>query len=140
MGLHNLTKGNKNPLWDYNKAFQNLQARRRMKPRSANGETAATKAITPVDIANHLPCRQKQASELKVTSINTDIDSDHEEEEAHNGMNILSEPGASLIEDGFTFATMGADDVALDMDTECGYITSDELSDESKDDLDDSIY
>jgi len=34
-----------------------------------------------------------------------------------------------------TFATMGADDVALDMDTEVGYITEDELSDESEDDL-----
>jgi hypothetical protein len=32
---------------------------------------------------------------------------------------------------------MGADDVALDMDTEVGYITEDELSDdsESEDDL-----
>ena len=39
-----------------------------------------------------------------------------------------------------TFAMMGADDVALDMDTEHGYKTSDESSDESDEDLDDSMY
>ena len=32
VGLWNLTEGNKNPLFEYNKAFQNLQARQRMKP------------------------------------------------------------------------------------------------------------
>jgi len=32
VGLQNLTEGNKNPLSEYNEAFQNLQARRRMKP------------------------------------------------------------------------------------------------------------
>ena len=35
-----------------------------------------------------------------------------------------------------TFGTMGAEDVALDMDTEVGYsITEDELSDESEDSM-----
>ena len=44
-------------------------------------------------------------------------------------------------EDELTFAMMGADDVALDIDIlECGYITSEESSDESEDDLDDSTY
>ena len=38
-----------------------------------------------------------------------------------------------------TFAIMGADDVALDMDTEVGYLTEDELNDGSKDDLDNSV-
>ena len=32
VGLQNLTEGNKNPLSEYNEAFQNLQARWRMKP------------------------------------------------------------------------------------------------------------
>ena len=32
VGLQNLTEGNKNPLSEYNEAFQNLQVRRRMKP------------------------------------------------------------------------------------------------------------
>ena len=31
-GLQNLTEGNKNLLSEYNKAFKNLQAQRRMKP------------------------------------------------------------------------------------------------------------
>ena len=43
-------------------------------------------------------------------------------------------------EDELTFAMMGADDVALDIDIQCGYITSEESSDESEDDLDDSTY
>jgi hypothetical protein len=40
-----------------------------------------------------------------------------------------------------TFATMGTDDVAIDimMDTEVGYTTEDESSDVSEEDLDDSI-
>jgi hypothetical protein len=65
------------------------------------------------------------------------------EEAVDEGMSILYEPEASEDEQHeLTFATVGADDayasVALDMDTECGYITSDELSDdESEDDLDD---
>jgi hypothetical protein len=45
--------------------------------------------------------------------------------------------------DDLTSAKMGTDDVVvLDMDTECGFIASDELSDdESEDDLDDmSVY
>ena len=53
-------------------------------------------------------------------------------------MSILHEPEASEDEQQeLTFAMVGADDVALDMDTECGYITSDESSDESEDNLDD---
>ena len=36
-----------------------------------------------------------------------------------------------------SFATMGADDVALDMDTEIGFITDDE---ESEDDFDDENF
>ena len=46
-------------------------------------------------------------------------------------------------EDELTFAMMGAesaDDVALDIDIVSGYITSEESSDESEDDLDDSTY
>jgi hypothetical protein len=78
-----------------------------------------------------------------VTSLdnaNHDIGSGSEAEEGavSEGMSILYyEPEAS--ENELTFATMGADDVALGMDTECGYIASDESSDESEDDLDDSI-
>jgi hypothetical protein len=44
-------------------------------------------------------------------------------------MSTSYQPGAGEAE--FTFVTMGADDVALDMDTEVGYITEDESSGES---------
>ena len=144
LGLQNLIEGNKNPLSDYNEAFRNLQARRRMKPvvpGSAREETAATEAITSVDIVNHLPQEQEGVSQLELataTSID-DADIDSEGEEAvYEEISILYEPEAS--EDELTFAMMGADDVALDMDTEHGYITSDESSDESEEDLDDSMY
>jgi hypothetical protein len=68
-----------------------------------------------------------------------DIDSGGEET-VYEG--ILYEPLAEASEDSdeLTFATMGADDVALDMDTECRYITSDKSSDESEDDFNDSMY
>jgi len=73
-----------------------------------------------------------------VTSVD-DADIESEVEEAiDKGMGFLYEPEAGEDEqDELTFATVGADDVALDMDTECGYITSDESSDESEIDLDD---
>jgi hypothetical protein len=47
----------------------------------------------------------------------------------------FDQPGAGEAE--LSFATMGADDVALDMDTEFGFITDDELNEESEDDFDD---
>ena len=110
-------------------------------PGSAREETAATEAITSVDIVNHLPQEQEGVSQLELataTSID-DADIDSEGEEAvYEEISILYEPEAS--EDELTFAMMGADDVALDMDTEHGYITSDESSDESEEDLDDSMY
>jgi hypothetical protein len=144
VGLQNLIEGNKNPLSDYNEAFRNLQARRRMKPvtpESARQETEATEAITSVHIAKEVPRRQDAVAQLESTTVTSmdDVDIDSEAEEAvYEGFSILDEPEAS--EEEPTFATMGADDVALDMDTECGYITSDESSDESEDDLDESVY
>ena len=50
VGLQNLVGGNKNPLSKYNKAFRNLQARRRRKPvipGSAKEKTAATETPNP---------------------------------------------------------------------------------------------
>jgi hypothetical protein len=40
----------------------------------------------------------------------------------------------------WSFATMGPDDMALDIDTEIGYITEDESNNGSEDDSDDSMY
>lgn len=87
MGLQNLIEGNKNPLSDYNEAFRNLQARRKMKlvvPGSARGETAATEAISiSVDTAKHLPRRQEGVARLELATVTSmddaDIDSGGEE-------------------------------------------------------------
>jgi hypothetical protein len=54
----------------------------------------------------------------------TGVDIESEVEEAvDEGMSILYEPEASEDEQPeheLTFPTVGADDIALDMDTECG--------------------
>jgi hypothetical protein len=59
-------------------------------------------------------------------------------EELDPAISNFYQPGAGEAE--YTFATMGPDDVALDMDTEIGYITEEESNDGSEDDLDDSMY
>jgi hypothetical protein len=79
----------------------------------------------------------------KMDNVDIDSDSEAEDDVGHDSdgtvlYQLELEPGAGEAE--FTFVTMGADDVALDMDIEAGYITQDELSDESEDDLDDSMY
>ena len=120
-------------------------------PGSARGKTALFQTgetipnSTSVDIENHLPQRDEEVSQLELATMtsvdNSDIDSEEEDSEAVNdleGISVSYDPEAG--EDELTFATMGADDVALDMDIECGYITSEESSDESEDDLDDSMY
>ena len=57
------------------------------------------------------------------------------EDEPEPEMSTLYQLGAGEAES--SFATMGADDVALDMDTEVRFITDDE---ESEDDFDDKYY
>ena len=57
------------------------------------------------------------------------------EDEPEPEMSTLYQPGAGEAES--SFATMGADDVALDMDIEVGFIADDE---ESEDDFDDMYY
>lgn len=136
VGLQNLVEGNKNPLSDYNEAFRNLQTRRRMKPVTsglAKEETGATE-INSVTLHSttdiQVPQQQEGASELAAEMAERMESSDSEAEDAVD--NDGPEP---------TFATIGADDVALDMDTEFGYITEDDLNGESEDDdLDDSMY
>ena len=54
------------------------------------------------------------------------------------GISILYQPGAGEAE--HTFASVGPEDVALDMDTEIAYITKEESNEGSDDDLDDSMY
>ena len=80
------------------------------------------------------------AARMAVSMDNVNIDSEAEDAIDSDGSGPtsifnLNQPG----EAESTFGTMGADDVALDMDREVGYITEDELSDESEDGLDDSL-
>ena len=78
LGLQNLTEGNKNPLSDYNEAFRNLQARRKMKPvipGSAEKETAATKDITSVHIEKQPPQRPEGPSQPELDTV-TSVDID----------------------------------------------------------------
>ena len=142
VGLQNLVEKSKNPLSDYNEAFRNLQARQRMNPVTpglakmeigATEPTEATTLYTAIDISQ----QQEGASELAASMDNVNIDSKTEDTVDNDGsrptMSIfkLYQPG----EAESTFGTMGADDVALDIDTEVGYITEDELSDESEDSM-----
>jgi hypothetical protein len=102
-------------------------------------KTGAVEGITlrtAVDVSQ----RQEGVSESAATTP-TRIDTVNSEEDViqvdiYDGIDIcLPEVG----EGDPTFATTGADDVALDMDTEVGYITEDESSDGSEEDLDDNI-
>ena len=65
-----------------------------------------------------------------------DIDKEAEDtvdkDEIEPEMNIFYQLGAGETE--HTFATMGPDDVALDMDTEIGYLMEEESNDGSEDD------
>ena len=61
-----------------------------------------------------------------------------EKDELEPGISILYQPGAGEAE--HTFASVGPEDVALDMDTEIADITEEESNEGSDDDLDDSMY
>lgn len=146
-GLQTLVEGNKNPLSEYNEAFRNLQARRRMKPMipgSAKEKTRTSELAEGITLhtAIDVPQRQEGASEFATRlAARIDIDSKAEDGVENDGMSISYQPGAASgeLEAEFTFASMGADDVALDMDTEVEYRTK-ESSGESEDDLNDSMY
>ena len=70
--------------------------------------------------------------------IEEEEDAVEKDDELEPGISILYQPEAGEAE--HTFATMGPDDVALDMDSEIAYITEEESNDGSDDDLDDSMY
>jgi hypothetical protein len=133
VGLQNLVEGNKNPLSDYNEAFRNLQARRRRKPAIAGlakEKTDATEATSNTS-SIQVPQRHEDASEsgasarmaMRMDNIDSEagdvVDKDGFRVEPEPVMSsIFYQPGAGEAES--TFATMGPDDVALDMDKEVG--------------------
>ena len=107
---------------------------------------AATEAPSHATIKD--PQRQPEVSEVgssesgasaRMAVGSDDIEEDDavEKDELEPGISILYQPGAG--KDEHTFATMGPDDVALDMDSEIAYITEEE-SNEGSDDLDESMY
>ena len=155
VGLQNLVEGNKNPLSEYNEAFRNLQARRRRKPvipGSAKEKPAATETPSPahlevnsnatIDIQVPPSQRQVDASEsgARMAVAREDIDKEAEDtvekDEIEPEMSFFYQPRGGETEQ--TFATIGPDDVALDMDTEIGYLTEEESNDGSEDE--DSMY
>ena len=112
---------------------------------------AATEAPSHATIKD--PQRQPEVSEvgssesgasarMAVGSDDFEEDNAVEKDELEPGISILYQPapwpGAGEAE--YTFATMGPDDLALDMDSEIAYITEEESNDGSDDDLDDSMY
>jgi hypothetical protein len=136
VGLQNLTEGNKNPLSEYNEAFRNLQARRQMKP--VVSELSKEKGTAPDPQADSspqlsrtaIPPRQEGFSGFGMGREGTS-DAEDDAEVTINGLfgGDEDEPG---------FSITGADDVALDMDSEWKYAsgTPDQSDDESEDDSD----
>ena len=112
VGLQNLVEGNKNPLSEYNEAFQRLQRRRKMTP--VNLTSAPSHQSTST-----IP---KEPEELRIPG---------QPIQEYNSIEDSSD-------DEPQFASVGADDVALDMDIEDGYTSSDVSDDESDNDLDTS--
>jgi len=115
VGLQNLTEGNKNPLSssEYNQAFQNLQARRRMKP--VVSEPSKEKGATPDPdsvpqlLITAIPPRREGFSGFRMSREGMfDAEDDADETISLLG-DLEDEPGIS---------TTGADDVTLDMDSE----------------------
>lgn len=123
VGLQNLTEGNKNPLSDYNKAFRNLQARQRMKPvvsePSKENGPAPDPNSAPQISRTAIPPRQESFPRFGM---------------GREGMFDVEFD----VEDDAGFSTTGADDVALDMDSEWNFGTPDQSNDESEDDSDEN--
>ena len=100
-------------------------------------EVASQGITATIDIQFYPSQRQVGASESGARMVEDTVDNDEIEPEMSIST-IFHQLGAGEAE--HTFTTMGSDDVALDMDTEIGYITEEESNDESDDDLDDSMY
>jgi len=137
VGLQNLTEGNKNPLSEYNETFQNLQARRRMKPvvsePSKEKGAAPDPDSTPQLSTTAIPPPQEGFSGFDMGREGM-FDAGDGADETINGLFGVLEGD----EDEPGFSTTGADDVALDMDSEWNYGTPDQSDDESEDDSDES--
>jgi len=129
VGLQNLTEGNKNPLSEYNEAFQNLQAWQRMKPVVA--EPSKEKSV-PQCSTTAIPPWQEGFSGFGMGSEGM-FDAEDDADKTISLFRVLEgdedEPG---------FSTTGADDVALDMDTKWNYGMPDKSDDENEDDSDES--
>jgi hypothetical protein len=153
IGLQHLSEGAKNPLREFNNAFQSLQRRRRMKPVSVLAEEHLNRPTTPS--SHSLPPHPvPQATEpsdsptLPAPSSNSGIDlmaqqaseSEVEVDDANADLGEIKAPSElegildDLVDGGNvepTLSTLTEDDVALDMD---------EVEVEVDDDSDDSEW
>ena len=138
VGLQNLTEGNKNPLSEYNEAFQNLQARRRMKPVASEPSKEKGAAPDPDSIPQlfrtAIPPQQEGFSRFGMGSEGMS-DAEDDAEETTNGL-LGALEGDHEDEPGVF--TTGADDMAPDMDSEWNYGMPDQSDDESDDNSDES--
>jgi len=135
VGLQNLMEGNKNPLSEYNETFRNLQAQRRMKPVVSDPSKEKGAAPNPDSIPQlsrtAILTRQEGFSGFGMGREGM-VDAEDDADETING--LFGDLEGNEDEPGFS--TTGADDVALDMDSEWNYGTPDQSDDESEDDSD----
>jgi len=129
VSLQKLMEENKNPLSEYNKAFQNHQAWQRMKPIVA--EPSKEKSVPQCSITA-MPPWQEGFSGFGMGSEGM-FDAEDDADKTISFFWVLEgdedEPG---------FSTTGADDMALDMDTEWNYGMPDKSDDKNKDNSDKS--
>jgi hypothetical protein len=137
-GLQILIEGEKNPLHEYNNAFQRLQHRRRMKPVSALSLAQPSAAST-----ESAPLTTATASDLNPDEEEAgvaeegDVDDEPEPRNSIETETILDDLAEGILEP--TLPRLSEEDVALDMDEVLIEMFSDEESEsgESEDETSD---
>lgn len=133
VGLQNLTDSSRSPLVDYNKAFLDLQMRRRMKPLvpiiPASREQATSPLITthPTSSSEHIHT---------ATTLDIEIggdDSDNDDDDLFEGMTEFEKIMEENDEEDQTLTQDSSRDVALDMDADMLGDCSDEEGSDGED-------
>lgn len=122
VGLQNLTDSSRSPLVDYNRAFLDLQMRRRMKPLApiipGSGERATSPFIathpTPPSPSSE-PVHAATAMEIDMGSDDSDSDND---DGLFEGMTEFEKVMEENAEEDQTLTRNSSRDVALDMDAD----------------------
>ncbi|KAF8074686.1 hypothetical protein FPV67DRAFT_1474575 [Lyophyllum atratum] len=142
-GLTDLISGPNSPLSDYRKAFNHLQARRRLRPlvigeemsNKANSYSTPAETLLDTNDVDHLP--ESRALAQDEADIDDDDIDDPRDEELGEFLRGFED------DEDETLALESAADVSLDMDAEdmAGYLNGDEESELGSDeDEDDSVF